>query len=253
MSTSTLEKNIQARSAKPKSLVVSMRSFEALQLELVSSRAREEFLLSTVREQSARHEVLAQEFEHRLVNGLQLISSLLSMQARTACSAEVASQLTIASRRVASLGRVHHRLHQSDQQDMVEFGSYLRHLCDDLSNLLFEGRTDYSVDVESASADIPGKFALPLGFIVNELVTNAAKYARGRIAVRFEETDVGYSLSVEDDGPGVPPGFDPSRSKGLGMRIVLALVKQIEGELRISPRDNGQGARFAVRFEAAPV
>jgi len=225
----------------------------ALKAELIAARTREELLLGEMRAQATRQELLAQEFEHRLVNGLQLISSLLSMQARAATSPEVTAQLTMASRRVASLGRVHHRLHQSDQQEQVDFGPYIQDLCDDLSNLLFEGRADYSVDVEAASASIPSRLAIPLGFIVNELITNAAKYARGRIGVRFDKAKAGYFLSVLDDGPGLPPGFDPSKSKGLGMKIALALVKQIGGELHISPGEDGRGARFTVGFEAAPL
>jgi two-component sensor histidine kinase len=240
-------------SARPAELVVGQRQFEALKRELVSVRAREEFLLNAMREQVAHHELLAQEFEHRLVNGLQMIASLLSMQGRGASSPEVATQLMIASRRVASLGRVHHRLHQSDHQDRVEFGSFLKDLCGDLSSLLFEGRADYAVVVEVASADIPSRLAIPLGFVVNELITNAAKYASGRIGVRFERTAEGYSLSVQDDGPGLPPEFDPSAAhKGLGMKIAMAQVKQIGGELHMSGGDNGRGARFTVNFGASP-
>ena len=74
---------------------------------------------------SVRQKMLAQEFEHRLVNGLQLISSLLSLQSRTATTPEAGDQLTVAARRVAALGRVHHRLHLLDHQDHVEFRDYL--------------------------------------------------------------------------------------------------------------------------------
>ena len=89
---------------------------------------------------SQRQVMLTQEFEHRLINGLQLIVSLLSLQSRTATTPEAADQLTIAARRVAALGRVHRRLHLLDHQDHVEFKEYLQHLCEDLSGLLFAGR-----------------------------------------------------------------------------------------------------------------
>ena len=92
-------------------------------------------------------------------------------------------------------------------------------------------------------------FAIPLGFIVNELITNSAKHAQSNITVRLEATPtIGHSLSVSDDGPGLPAGFDPATSKGLGMKIIGSLVKQIGGELQIAPGGNGRGASFTVTF-----
>ena len=193
--------------------------------------------------------MLAQEFEHRLINGLQLIVSLLSLQSRTATTSEAAEQLTIAARRVASLGRVHRRLHLLDHQDRVEFKEYLQHLCEDLSGLLFQEDSGYALVVEGAKIDIPTTMAIPLGFIVNELITNSAKYAEGHVTVRIAATSpTERSLTVVDEGPGLPAGFKPADSKGLGMKIVLSLVQQIGGELHILPRENGRGTRFKVSF-----
>jgi two-component system, sensor histidine kinase PdtaS len=178
-----------------------------------------------------------------------LIASLLSLQSRTATTPEVAVQLTIAARRVVALGRVHRQLHLLDHQKNVEFKQYLQHLCKDLSSLMFEERTRCTILVEGAKINIPTELAIPLGFIVNELITNSAKYAKGNIIVRLETTSpASHSLSVLDDGPGLPAEFDPAKSKGTGMKIVLALVKQIAGKLHISPGDHGRGARFMVTF-----
>jgi two-component sensor histidine kinase len=144
---------------------------------------------------------------------------------------------------------VHRQLHLLDHQENVEFKQYLQRLCEDLSGLLFQERTGHSIVVEGAKIDIPTMFAIPLGFIVNELVTNSAKYAESNITVRLETTPIaGHSLSVLDDGPGLPAGFDPAESKGLGMRIIGSLVKQIGGELQIASGENGHGARFTVTF-----
>ena len=84
--------------------------------------------------------MLAEKVERRLINGLQIIVSLLSMQSRTATTPEAADQLTIAARPPSSLGRVHRRLHLLDHEDQVEFKGYLQGLCEDLSGLLFPGR-----------------------------------------------------------------------------------------------------------------
>jgi len=225
--------------------------YATLKAELVAAHEREEALQQGKRELSRRQLMMSQEFEHRLINGLQLISSLLSMQSRTASSPEAAAQLNIAASRVAALGRVHRRLHLLDNQDKVEFRQYLQHLCEDLSGLLLQDRTRHATVVAGETAEIPTVLAIPLGFIVNELITNAAKYADGNIIIRFETTRAArHSLSVIDEGPGLPPGFDPSHSSGLGMKIVRALVRQIGGTLEIAPGDHGRGTRFTVAFES---
>ena len=222
---------------------------DALTAQLQAALAREKVLLRERLDLSQRQVMLTEEFEHRLLNSLQLIGSLLSLQSGAATTPEAAAQLTIAARRVAALGRVHRQLHLLDHQDNVEFKQYLQRLCEDLSSLLFQERPGHVIVVEGADCEIPTALGIPLGFIVNELITNSAKYAKGNITVRVETTlPACHSLSVLDDGPGLPAGFDPAKSKGLGMKIVLSLVKQIGGELHISPGDNGCGARFRVTF-----
>ena len=222
--------------------------YDALSAELRAARAREGAWLREKSDLLRRQDLLAQEFEHRLINSLQIIVSLLSMQSRTA-GPEAAAQLTVAAHRVTSFGRVHRGLHLLDHQESVEFNQYLQDLCDDLSGLLFQGDNPCTIAVEGARIDIPTVFAIPLGFIVNELITNSAKYAKSNITVRLETTPtIGHSLSVLDDGPGLPVGFDPAASHGLGMKIISSLVKQIGGKIQIAPGENGCGASFTVTF-----
>lgn len=228
------------------------KQFDELAAELQAALAREQSLLNEKHELSQRQIMLAQEFEHRLVNGLQMVVSLLSMQSRTATTPEAAAQLTIAGRRVSALGRVHHHLHLLDHQDKVEFKKYLQQLCEDLSGLLFEVQTGYAINVDGPEIEIPTASAIPLGFIVNELITNSVKHAKSHITVRIETISAtNYSLSVLDDGPGLTADFDPASSTGLGMKIIQALVKQIGGAFQILPVENGNGARFTVTFCSA--
>src|SRR4029079_2705451 len=118
-----------------------------------------------------------------------------------------------------------------------------------LSDLLGLADTGYAIAVDGATIEIPTALAIPLGFIVNELVTNSTKYAKGNITVTLLKTSPDrHSLSVLDDGPGLPAGFKPADSKGLGMKIILSLVKQIDGELQICPGDDGRGSVFAISF-----
>jgi two-component system, sensor histidine kinase PdtaS len=103
------------------------------------------------------------------------------------------------------------------------------------------------IAVEGVEIELSTATCRPLGFIANELITNAAKYGKGRITVRLEQNlEKGYALSVSNDGPALPEGFDPAARKGLGMRIVRSLVERIGGELLIGRGDKDQGARFTV-------
>jgi two-component sensor histidine kinase len=196
--------------------------------------------------------MLAKEFDHRLLNSLQLISSLLSLQSRATKNPEAAAQLSIAGSRVAALGRVHRRLHGLDHLETVEFKQYILRLCEDLSGMLFNGEPKQSIVVEGEDIEIPTLLGIPLGFIVNELVTNSAKYAKSTITVRLESVPERYLLSVLDDGPGLPKGFTPSGHKGLGMKIIQSLIKQIGGEFQIGRGDHDRGARFTILFSFQP-
>jgi len=115
--------------------------------------------------------------------------------------------------------------------------------------MLSSGRAQRIVVVEGIEIELPAVTAVPLGFIANEMITNAAKYGTGRIMVNLEANPAnGYALSVSNDGPGLPEGFDPAAGKGLGMRIIRSLVQRIGGELRIDRGDQNQGTRFTVLF-----
>ena len=115
--------------------------------------------------------------------------------------------------------------------------------------MLFSARSERVIVVEGIEIELPAVTAIPLGFIANELITNATKYGTGRITVRLEpNSEMGYALSVANEGPALPEAFDPAACKGLGMRIIRSLVKQIGGELRIGRGDRNQGARFTVLF-----
>jgi two-component sensor histidine kinase len=220
--------------------------------QLKDALAREAALLRDKDAILQRQVMLTQEFEHRLVNSLQTIVSLLSLQSRKTESPEAAEQLMIAARRVGAFGRVHRQLHLLDK---VELKQYLTQLCQDIAGVLFDRDAPHPVVVEGAEIEIPTALGVPLGFIVNELVTNAAKHATGEITVRLETTpELGHCLAVSSGGPGLPDGFRPSSSKGLGLRIVQSLVRQIDGRLEVGRGPGQQGACFKVFFPstAAP-
>jgi two-component sensor histidine kinase len=223
----------------------------AITAELKDALAREAALLRERDELVQRQQMLTEEFEHRLVNGLQLVVSLLSLQSQKTESPDAIAQLKIAAKRVAAFGRVHRRLHLLDHRETVALKPFIRALCEDISELLFDGNVPHSVAVEGAEIEIPTKLGIPLGFIVNELITNAAKHAKGEITVRLETTpELGHCLSVTNDGPGLPDGFHPGGSRGLGLKIIQSLVSEINGELHVGRGPRQQGACFKVLFPA---
>jgi two-component sensor histidine kinase len=102
--------------------------------------------------------------------------------------------------------------------------------------------------VAGANVKLPTALGIPLGFIVSELITNSSKYAKGNIIVRMESSATAHLLSVSDDGPGLPAEFAPASSRGLGMKIIQTLVKQIGGTLQFAPGEDGRGTRVTVAF-----
>jgi two-component sensor histidine kinase len=211
--------------------------------------AREEALLGQKDELIKQQEVLRQEADHRLLNGLQMVVSLLSLQGRASENVEVVSQLAAAADRIATIGRIHRRLHSFDGVQTFALKQYVEDLCRDFSMMLSAARPERVIAVEGIEIELPAATAIPLGFIASELITNAAKYGAGRIIVRLEANPAkGYALSVASDGSTLPEGFDPAAGKGLGMKIIRSLVERIGGELRIGRGNNNQGARFTVLF-----
>jgi two-component sensor histidine kinase len=217
--------------------------------QLRDALAREKVLLDQKDELIRHKDLMSRESDHRLMNGLQMVSSLLSLQSREAQNAGAAEQLKIAANRVATIGSVHKRLHALDHVRTVELKEYLENLCQDMMGILPAGAAEHNLAVEGITLEVPTAIGIPLGYVVSELVTNSAKYANGKMTVSLGvNSGKGYELSIADDGPGFPEGFDPKKSKGLGMKIVSSLVNQIGGQSLFGPNLSGRGAQFTVLF-----
>jgi two-component sensor histidine kinase len=200
-----------------------------------------------------RQAELFDELNHRVKNNLTLVSGLLQMQARGALNATVREQLTKAADRVHSIAQVHAALYRGASSHDVDFGGYLQDLCAGLSKSLFSDDR-IAIEVAAETVSLAVDTALPLGMVVNELVTNAVKYAypepeRGVIRVRFVRENEGLLLSVSDKGPGLPQKAEKPNG-ALGMKLVTSLVAQVQGELRVRPRP---GATFEIRLAGAPI
>lgn len=187
-------------------------------------------------------ELMAREIDHRVMNSLQFVSGLLSMQSGAAGTEDAASQLKEAATRVAAVARVHRNFY-STGTDEVSCITFLERLCADLSDIC-----GVTVEVGGDEGMVPTTLIQPIGLLTNELVTNAAKHGAGKVDVIYEVEGDRRRLSVCDQGEGVPAGFDPVESGGLGMRVVGVLAKQLGGSLEVMPNPDGRGACFRVAF-----
>jgi two-component sensor histidine kinase len=133
-----------------------------------------------------RSAMMAKEIDHRVMNSLQMVASLLKLQGRNLESEQASAELALAASRVAAVARVHQHIYMSDAVATTECAGYLTRLCDDLSDMLPDGRG--RIAVEASPIELPTERVAPLGLILNELVTNAAKYGgrryHGGLAVR---------------------------------------------------------------------
>lgn len=194
-----------------------------------------------------RSRMLAREIDHRVMNSLQQVSALLNLQSRNVVDEEAARQLKLAAGRVTAVARVHQHIFQRGDADTFGCLGYLQRLCGDLGRLM--GLS--SISVEGTDVDLPIETIAPIGMVVNELVTNACKNGAAHIRVSFGPADQAanlYRLSVSDDGRGLPPGFDPEQSPGLGMKVVRMVVGQLGGTLGFGRSIDLGGAEVIVSF-----
>ncbi len=190
--------------------------------------------------------IMAGENDHRTMNSLQFVSSLLNLQSRAVRSTEAAGQLTAAANRVTAVARVHRTFAAEPTAERLPILAHLRRLCGELADIL-----ESAVEVDGIEASIAVDQILALGLIANELITNAKKHGAGSIRVTFTKGGPGeYELSVLDEGPGLPAGFAPDRRApgSLGMKLVALLASQLGGRLSAGANPAGRGACFTVTF-----
>src|SRR5262249_49909623 len=196
-------------------------------LGMAIERQRRERQLKTALD---RQQVLLKEITHRVKNSLQIVSSMLYLQAGTTDDEVIRAHLTEASGRVSAIGRAYERLSYDADLENINLGPYLQEVCADAISGPSHCKLDFDA-VQGIQLD-PDR-AISLALIVNELVTNAVKHALsdcsdGHIWVRLARRDENTALiSVRDNGVGLPAGFDLAKSRGLGMRIVAGLSKQL--------------------------
>jgi two-component sensor histidine kinase/PAS domain-containing protein len=191
---------------------------------------------------------LLKEIHHRVKNNLQIVCSLLSIQANAVEHQEAANKLQDCERRVMSMAMIHQQLYNHDDVSSVDLASYGRDLVAQLYSA-YSQSASMTYRMETSSTRLTIEQAIPCGLILNELVTNAFKYAypdgRGEIVIQLSSEDDYVCIAVSDHGVGMPADFNCKASKSLGMMLVDVLTKQLNGRLEIGAPP---GASFTVRF-----
>ena len=219
------------------------RDYAAARRELAECQREEASIQSAL----AERDLLLREMHHRVKNNLQVVASLLDLQAGTLRDASARQALHESKDRVQSMARIHEYLYKSTDVSRVAMDDYLRHLATALQQAHNAQHIALSVQVAVGPFDV--ERAIPCALIVNELVSNAFKHAfpagrAGEVVVALESRDEQYLLTVRDTGVGLPPQLDPQSAGSLGLRLVGMLVKQIGGMLRLAS-EGGTTARIA--------
>lgn len=204
-----------------------------------------------LKESLTEKEILLSEIHHRVKNNLQIISSLLNLQKGYVEGEESVNILKESQGRVRTMAMIHEKLYQSPTFSNVPIKEYVIEL---VSSILYsygisKDMVHQEFDVEDLKVDIDT--ALPLGLIINELVTNSMKYAfpqkRGTLKIQFKlRSNDDYQLVVADDGVGLPEDINIETVDSLGLQLVNTLVNQLDGELKI---DRSNGTKFQITFK----
>ena len=189
-----------------------------------------------------RQQLLMKEVNHRVNNSLSIVASMLHLHSSVAESKDVQHELREASSRIAAIARAHQRLYKSDRIDTLDLGAYLTEVCNDLD----ESMPGCEVKVSAEEGiEIRTDRAIPAILLVNELITNAAKYAypagncRVWVALSRSASGDAVVISVRDEGVGLPASFDIKSGRRLGMRLVDSFSRQLQGDLQVLRRTPG--------------
>ncbi|XDD50333.1 MASE1 domain-containing protein [Leptospira sp. WS92.C1] len=197
-------------------------------------------------------EVMLKEIHHRVKNNLQVISSLLSMQSDYVQDKESLSVFMESQNRLRTMSMIHEELYQSENLGKIQYSIYIEKLLNQLFQVY--GKSDsVRLITDLESLDISVNRAIPIGLILNELVSNSLKYAfpqnetteNQELKISLSKRDDSLELKIEDNGIGMPSGFDIDEISSLGLKLVNILVRQLKGKINFSS-DSKKGTQFKI-------
>jgi len=254
------QKNIQIKTEKERSklyviiatlalglLVVSIFLIFRIKKQLQVLKHKNTLINKTLKEK----ELLVREVHHRVKNNFQIVSSLLELQTKGIEDKKALALVNEGRNRVKAMALIHQKLYQNDD-GLVDFDEYINLLVNEIATMYASDiNIETKVDSEKMLFDVDT--AIPLGLIVNELLTKAYKYAfkqskLNTIKISITKQSDIYKLVVADNGEGLNDDFDIKKSKSLGLRLVYRLVRQLQGLVKI---DSKNGTNFEITFKDA--
>jgi PAS domain S-box-containing protein len=201
----------------------------------ITDRKRAEGMLKTSLKEK---ELLLREIHHRVKNSLQLISSLLTLQASEIDDEKILARYKESENRIHTIALIHESLYQSTNISNINFRDYVEVLVEDIMNSFGVSTNKVKTILKLGDYNLGIETAIPLGLIINELVSNSLKHAfkgydKGEIKIILEKNDETYTLTIKDNGIGLPEGFKFGETSSLGILLINSLVNQLEGELDV--------------------
>ncbi|NGP90039.1 PAS domain S-box protein [Fodinibius halophilus] len=218
--------------------------------DITDLRETEEKLQHSLKEK----EILLSEIHHRVKNNLAIISGLLLLEAMNwEEGGEVYQALMQSKHRIHSMAKIHEQLYESNDFSTVKLENYIEELVTTIRESMKGAKRDVEIEVDCDEISLNINQALPSTLIINELITNAFKYAfeedrSGKILVKFKQEEDLITIIVQDDGPGLPTQFEEMAEQSLGHQLVNQLVKQLKGEIRVKSSQK-KGTRYEIRFK----
>jgi two-component system, sensor histidine kinase PdtaS len=219
------------------------------------SNAALEKLSASLQQSLNEKELLLKEIHHRVKNNLQVISSLLSLQSRTQRDEKIIEAMKEGQNRVKSMALIHQKLYQNEDISSISFLDYTQDLLDYLFNTYHNTQKNIRYHIEPFDLKLDVDTAVPLGLIMNELISNSLKYAFNNVQegiINVAMKPLGQQgrlrLEVSDNGQGLPENFDHEKSGSMGLRLVRSLSRQLQAELTIS---NNNGLAYVLDFSVA--
>ena len=216
---------------------------------VIHDRSKEEEIEELKQRSADQKEVLLREIHHRVKNNLAIVISLLSFQLNENANPELRRLLVDIQTRIRAMALIHEHLYRSENLDKITLTTYITSLIQMIVSTFSVRDIRIETNLEPIEATI--ETALPVGLIVNELLTNAFKYAfpgspKGTITIGLKKAEEDYCIvTVGDNGIGFPPAYLPESSSSLGLYIVRLLTEQLDGSIHI---DQDHGATFTIKF-----
>ncbi|MDF1674026.1 MAG: histidine kinase dimerization/phosphoacceptor domain -containing protein, partial [Vicingaceae bacterium] len=204
-----------------------------------------------LKESLKEKEVLLKEVHHRVKNNLQVISSILNLQSSYVTEESTLNILRESQNRIKSMAFIHESLYQTNDFSQINFSEYVVSLSQNLvhSYEVFDNFVNLNLQVKDVSLNLDQ--SIPCGLLINELISNALKYAfpknkKGTITIDLFEKDKMVFLNIKDDGVGLPENIDYRDTGTLGLQLVITLTEQLGGKIEL---DNTKGANYSLTFK----